>query len=186
MAESTTPSRVTTCSFCGKSSRDVGKMVEGPGDAYMCVDCADKSREILDTETRKRAPAGSEPVPRAWPAHACSFCGRRGEAAGPMVEGPSDIYACERCVDASLELFRNNGQAPRPRAATLGGPVDEWNGNPVGSRCSFCGRSGRRVGSMVEGPDNLFLCVKCIDAAAAIVADLRRAGTLPPATPSQM
>jgi len=27
--------RVTTCSFCGKSSRDVGPMVEGPSDVYI-------------------------------------------------------------------------------------------------------------------------------------------------------
>jgi ATP-dependent Clp protease ATP-binding subunit ClpX len=29
--------RVTACSFCGKSSGDVGPMVEGPSDVYMCA-----------------------------------------------------------------------------------------------------------------------------------------------------
>ncbi len=33
--------RVTTCSFCGKSSRDVGPMVEGPSDVYICANCVD-------------------------------------------------------------------------------------------------------------------------------------------------
>jgi ATP-dependent Clp protease ATP-binding subunit ClpX len=28
--------RVTTCSFCGKTSREVGPMVEGPNDIYIC------------------------------------------------------------------------------------------------------------------------------------------------------
>ncbi len=27
--------RVTTCSFCGKTSREVGPMVEGPNDIYI-------------------------------------------------------------------------------------------------------------------------------------------------------
>ena len=27
--------RVTTCSFCGKTSREVGPMVEGPNDVYI-------------------------------------------------------------------------------------------------------------------------------------------------------
>ncbi len=28
--------KVTTCSFCGKTSREVGAMVEGPSDVYIC------------------------------------------------------------------------------------------------------------------------------------------------------
>ena len=28
--------KVTTCSFCGKTSREVGPMVEGPSDVYIC------------------------------------------------------------------------------------------------------------------------------------------------------
>lgn len=175
MPEKSAPVRVTTCSFCGKSSRDVGGMVEAPTDVFMCLDCADKAREILDTELQKWQPRGAEPVPGKYLKQICSFCGKRWEVAGPLVEGPSDVHACEQCVETALEIFRDNGRTPRSRAV-----ASEWNGNPVGSRCSFCGKSGRRVGSMVEGPDNLFLCVNCIDAAAAIVADLRREGKLPP------
>ena len=174
------PVRVTTCSFCGKSSRDVGKMAEGPGDVFMCVDCTGKAREILDGEIPTWQPIGAQAPPSDWLRHACSFCGRRWAETGALVEGPCDVHACARCVDASLELFRSNGQIPQLRPA---GSVDEWNGNPIGSCCSFCGKSGRRVGSMLEGPDNLFLCVNCIDAAAAVVADLRRNGKLPPAKP---
>ncbi|NBX26282.1 MAG: hypothetical protein EBQ99_09605, partial [Planctomycetes bacterium] len=31
--------KVTTCSFCGKTSREVGPMVEGPNDVYICSNC---------------------------------------------------------------------------------------------------------------------------------------------------
>src|SRR5205807_9033119 len=45
--------RVTTCSFCGKSSRDVGPMVEGPSDVYICPNCVDLAHNIIRQEKRK-------------------------------------------------------------------------------------------------------------------------------------
>src|SRR5437763_8320832 len=61
--------RVTTCSFCGKSSRDVGPMVEGPSDVYICANCVDLAHNIIRQEKRKMsatsAPSfGSIPSPR--------------------------------------------------------------------------------------------------------------------------
>jgi len=51
---------VTTCSFCGKSSRDVGPMVEGPSDVYICANCVDLAHNIIRQEKRKLA--GSQPL----------------------------------------------------------------------------------------------------------------------------
>jgi hypothetical protein len=36
------------CSFCGKSYRDVGPLVEGPKDAYICGECIELCQSILD------------------------------------------------------------------------------------------------------------------------------------------
>src|ERR1700742_45325 len=44
---------VTTCSFCGKSPRDVGPMVEGPSDVYICANCVDLAHNIARQEKRK-------------------------------------------------------------------------------------------------------------------------------------
>src|SRR6202451_1044863 len=52
--------RVTTCSFCGKSSRDVGPMVEGPSDVYICANCVDLAHNIIRQEKRKLS--GSQPL----------------------------------------------------------------------------------------------------------------------------
>src|SRR5580704_121960 len=52
--------RVTTCSFCGKSSRDVGPMVEGPSDVYICANCVDLAHNIIRQEKRKLT--GSQPL----------------------------------------------------------------------------------------------------------------------------
>ncbi len=42
------------CSFCRKSYRDVGPLVEGPGDVYICGECIDLCQSILDQEQRSR------------------------------------------------------------------------------------------------------------------------------------
>ena len=44
---------MTTCSFCGKSSRDVGPMVEGPSEVYICSNCVDLAHNIIRQEKRK-------------------------------------------------------------------------------------------------------------------------------------
>ena len=60
--------RVTTCSFCGKTSREVGPMVEGPSDVYICCNCVDLCQNIFKQEKRRvstgRAALGEVPTPR--------------------------------------------------------------------------------------------------------------------------
>jgi ATP-dependent Clp protease ATP-binding subunit ClpX len=60
--------RVTTCSFCGKSSREVGPMVEGPNDVYICANCTELCQNIFKQERRRvdtNAPAIEKiPTPR--------------------------------------------------------------------------------------------------------------------------
>ena len=60
--------RVTTCSFCGKSSREVGPMVEGPNDVYICSNCTELCQNIFKQERRRvhsgRPAVGSIPSPR--------------------------------------------------------------------------------------------------------------------------
>jgi ATP-dependent Clp protease ATP-binding subunit ClpX len=47
--------KVTTCSFCGKTSREVGPMVEGPNDVYICSNCVDLCQNIFKQERRRVA-----------------------------------------------------------------------------------------------------------------------------------
>ncbi|MEO1007947.1 MAG: ATP-dependent Clp protease ATP-binding subunit ClpX [Planctomycetota bacterium] len=60
--------RVTTCSFCGKSSREVGPMVEGPNQVYICERCVDLCVNIFRQEKRKVSAVGTAlgevPTPR--------------------------------------------------------------------------------------------------------------------------
>jgi ATP-dependent Clp protease ATP-binding subunit ClpX len=65
--------RLTTCSFCGKTSRDVGPMVEGPSDVYICNNCTDLCQNIFKQERRRvggSAPLFTEiPTPRTIKEH---------------------------------------------------------------------------------------------------------------------
>ncbi len=54
------------CSFCGKSYREVGPLVEGPGDVYICGECIELCQSILDQEKRRRRTGGS-PVSHSVP-----------------------------------------------------------------------------------------------------------------------
>jgi ATP-dependent Clp protease ATP-binding subunit ClpX len=51
---STARNRNAFCSFCRKSHRDVGPLVEGPGDVYICGDCIELCQSIIDQEKRRR------------------------------------------------------------------------------------------------------------------------------------
>ena len=42
------------CSFCRKSYREVGPLVEGPGDVYICGECIELCQSILERERRER------------------------------------------------------------------------------------------------------------------------------------
>ncbi|NDC53475.1 MAG: ATP-dependent Clp protease ATP-binding subunit ClpX, partial [Planctomycetia bacterium] len=61
------------CSFCRKSYRDVGPLVEGPGDVYICGECIELCQSILDQEKRRRGTGkqlfASIPSPREIVAH---------------------------------------------------------------------------------------------------------------------
>src|SRR2546421_2910169 len=51
---STGRNRNAYCSFCRKSCRDVGPLVEGPGDVYICGECIELCQSIIDQEKRRR------------------------------------------------------------------------------------------------------------------------------------
>jgi ATP-dependent Clp protease ATP-binding subunit ClpX len=51
---SSTTKKNAFCSFCRKSYRDVGPLVEGPGDVYICGECIELCQSILDQERKRR------------------------------------------------------------------------------------------------------------------------------------
>ncbi|XZE54540.1 ATP-dependent Clp protease ATP-binding subunit ClpX [Planctomycetaceae bacterium SH139] len=72
------------CSFCRKSYRDVGPLVEGPGDVYICGECIELCQSILDQEQKRRGPAKhlfeDIPTPREIVAHLDDYVIGQGSA----------------------------------------------------------------------------------------------------------
>jgi hypothetical protein len=42
------------CSFCRKNYKDVGPLVEGPGDVYICGECIELCGSIMEQEIQRR------------------------------------------------------------------------------------------------------------------------------------
>lgn len=58
MAKST---KLTFCSFCGKSQNEVRKMIAGPGGVYICDSCVNVCKTVIDREVKAAQP--QEPAP---------------------------------------------------------------------------------------------------------------------------
>jgi ATP-dependent Clp protease ATP-binding subunit ClpX len=65
----TNRNRNAYCSFCRKSYRDVGPLVEGPGDVFICGECVNLCQTIISDEKRRRGTTRSRltttPSPRS-------------------------------------------------------------------------------------------------------------------------
>lgn len=53
-ARSSPAKRDAYCSFCRRSFRDVGPLVEGPGEVYICGACVDLCGAIIAQEKARR------------------------------------------------------------------------------------------------------------------------------------
>src|SRR5499427_4955004 len=55
------------CSFCGKSQDQVQRLIAGPGGVYICDECVDLCREIIEEEqstSKPRVTTGKIPTPK--------------------------------------------------------------------------------------------------------------------------
>lgn len=60
--------RNACCSFCKRSHTEVGPLVEGPDDVYICGECASLCQQIVDEEQRRRTLCH----PSTRPEHICA------------------------------------------------------------------------------------------------------------------
>ncbi len=68
MSNSRTARSGYKCSFCGKRQEDVRRLIAGPGAVYICNECVDLCREIIDEEesvgTKRADATGRIPPPK--------------------------------------------------------------------------------------------------------------------------
>jgi len=69
MAKST---KLTFCSFCGKSQNEIRKMIAGPGGVYICDSCVNVCKTVIDREVKTTLPQDSIPIKLLKPSQICS------------------------------------------------------------------------------------------------------------------
>lgn len=103
------------CSFCRKSYRDVGPLVEGPGDVYICGECIELCQSILDQEQRRRGPSTSLfsdiPAPRKIVEHLDEYVIGQSSAKRVLAVAVHNHYkrlTSEWEGDAEVEIEKSN------------------------------------------------------------------------------
>jgi len=103
------------CSFCGKSYRDVGPLVEGPGDVYICGECIDLCQSILDQDRRRRGESKKlfqkVPTPREIVAHLDQYIIGQRHAKKTMAVAVHNHYKrlmLAEDVDNDVEIEKSN------------------------------------------------------------------------------
>ena len=66
---------------------------------------------------------------------------------------------------------KGNGGPPKKKTRK---PADKVTRASRAAVCSFCGKSHREVGPLIEGPDNCFICAQCVDLCQSIIQQERR------------
>ena len=108
--------KVTTCSFCGKTSREVGPMVEGPSDVYICANCVDLCQNIFKQEKRRvhsnRPLFNAIPTPRQIKEFMDQYVIGQDQAKKSLAVAVHNHYklllAGEQKSDSGVELEKSN------------------------------------------------------------------------------
>jgi hypothetical protein len=97
------------CSFCGKSEKDVRKLIAGPA-VYICDECIDACNDILAEEARAEPEAAPKPLLGDWRREgfgvSCTLCGAVVHLKDALhFEGR--VFLCPACVSAIAEAAKD-------------------------------------------------------------------------------
>jgi ATP-dependent protease Clp ATPase subunit len=93
-----------SCSFCGKSQKQVKKLIAGPG-VYIC-DCCMRRAQAVITEpgpTSSAPTATIEQVSAETQAAQCSFCSKHRDQVAAMASA-GDARICDECLELCDEI----------------------------------------------------------------------------------
>jgi hypothetical protein len=100
------------CSFCGKSQREVRKLIAGPT-VYICDECIKLCNDILAKEAERRDLSPDEAAPRpkgegeankSGQLLCCSFCGKSQREVQKLIAGPT-VYICDECIGLCNDII---------------------------------------------------------------------------------
>ncbi len=98
------PGHALACSFCGKSQKQVSKLIAGP-DVYICNECVEKVDRVIATGEVAATPLSAvKPVGADVVRAQCGFCGkRRLQVSGMALAAGGQI--CSECLALCLKII---------------------------------------------------------------------------------
>jgi ATP-dependent protease Clp ATPase subunit len=94
-----------SCSFCGKSQRQVRKLIAGPH-GFICDGCVTGARTVVDDPARTVSTpiATIHRVTREAGTPECSFCGKHRDRVAAMASA-GDLRICDECLELCEEIL---------------------------------------------------------------------------------
>jgi ATP-dependent protease Clp ATPase subunit len=104
-----------SCSFCGKTQKQVKKLIAGVAgpDAYICDGCASRAHAVI-AEPGRTAPtpiATIQVAIDAAGAEQCSFCGKRRDQVAAMASA-GDRRICDECLELCDGILNEEPPVP--------------------------------------------------------------------------
>jgi ATP-dependent protease Clp ATPase subunit len=97
-----------TCSFCGKSQKQVKKLIAGP-DVYICNGCISGAHAVIAEPGRAvRTPIATiQQVSDEAGTQQCSFCGKPRQQVAAMA-ATTDARICTECLELCDEIVEED------------------------------------------------------------------------------
>ena len=101
-----------SCSFCGKTQKQVKKLIAGP-DAYICDGCVSRAHAVIAEPGRTATTpiATIQMVNDEAGAEECSFCGKRRDQVAAMAS-VGDRRICDECLELCDEILSEEPPIP--------------------------------------------------------------------------
>ena len=100
------------CSFCGKSQREVRKLIAGPT-VYICDECIKLCNDILAEKAERTElppdnaasrPTNQSEANKSSQLLCCSFCGKHQREVRSLIAGPT-VYICDECIGLCNDII---------------------------------------------------------------------------------
>jgi ATP-dependent protease Clp ATPase subunit len=100
------------CSFCGKSQKQVKKLIAGPG-VYICDLCIRSAHAVIAEpgQTARTPIATIHQVSDEGGAEQCSFCGKDRHQVAAMASA-SDARICNECLELCDKILSEEPPIP--------------------------------------------------------------------------
>jgi hypothetical protein len=161
------------CTFCGKSPREVRKLIAGPT-VYICDECIWKCNHIIAQEATNPAVESRNHLEKKERAKTtvtllCSFCGKGQQEVRKLIAGPT-VYICDECIKLCNDILAQEAKRDEPAPERTPAPPKEHGRARFMCCCSFCGKNQREVKKLIAGPSN-YICDECIGLCNDIIAE---------------